>query len=437
MRDLLFAIVFPSLLVPALVRPWLAVLVWVWIDYMSPHRLCYTPYIYWQLPVAMIAAAVTFISVVIANEPKRFPITRETVVLLMFIGWMSFTTMFALNGLKAQETWEAVMKIQVLVLVTAVVMRDAWRLKLLVWTIALSLGFYGVKGGLFTILKGGAHRVYGPDQTFIADNNDVALVLVAVLPLLRFLMLSATQRLLRWGLGGAIVLTGAAVLGTYSRGGIIGLAVVTLLMIWKSRRRLLFTLILVVGGLLTVPSMPDAWFERMNTIQEYEKDGSVMGRFNAWHFALNVAADRPLTGGGFDVFTPALFRHYAPNPEDYHAAHNIFLRVLAEHGYPGLGLFLLLGFLTWRSATWIRRATRGIAEMTWAGDLASMIQVSLAGYAVGGSLLNLAYFDLPYHLMIIVVVCKILVRQHLQGTAARQEAEAVPTGLQEQSASVA
>jgi hypothetical protein len=40
----------------------------------------------------------------------------------------------------------------------------------------------------------------------------------------------------------------------------------------------------------------------------------------------------------------------------------------------------------------------------WASDLAAMIQVSLIGYAVGGAFLGLAYFDLPYHLMIIVLL---------------------------------
>ena len=48
--------------------------------------------------------------------------------------------------------------------------------------------------------------------------------------------------------------------------------------------------------------------------------------------------------------------------------------------------------------------------MIWAGDLAAMCQVGLAGYAVGGAFAGLAYFDLPYHLMAIIILCKSIVR---------------------------
>jgi hypothetical protein len=35
-----------------------------------------------------------------------------------------------------------------------------------------------------------------------------------------------------------------------------------------------------------------------------------------------------------------------------------------------------------------------------------MLQVSLAGYAVGGAFLSLSYWDLPYNLMILAVIGK-------------------------------
>ena len=50
---------------------------------------------------------------------------------------------------------------------------------------------------------------------------------------------------------------------------------------------------------------------------------------------------------------PAVFAIYAPDPTDVHAAHSIYFQVLGEHGFVGLGLYLLLGVLTWRDAAWI------------------------------------------------------------------------------------
>ena len=106
-----------------------------------------------------------------------------------------------------------------------------------------------------------------------------------------------------------------------------------------------------------------------------------------------------------------MFARYAPDPCDLHAAHSIYFQILGEHGFVGLGIFLLFWALTWRTATWVIK-NAGAVDMPWAGRLASMVQVSLAGYFVGGAFLSLAYFDLPYDLMVIVVLCRVLVESH-------------------------
>ena len=139
-----------------------------------------------------------------------------------------------------------------------------------------------------------------------------------------------------------------------------------------------------------------------------------MGRINAWHFAYNLASDRPLVGGGYGAFDPNLFHRYAPVPEDFHDAHSIYFEVLGEHGFVGLGLFLVLGFLSLRHANKVRKSTKDIPKLQWAYDLMSMIQVSIVGYAVGGAFLGLAYFDLYYHLIVMIVLTHRLVDQHLE-----------------------
>ena len=70
-----------------------------------------------------------------------------------------------------------------------------------------------------------------------------------------------------------------------------------------------------------------------------------MGRINAWHVGWNMALDRPLTGGGLNAFTRETFARYAPNPYDFHDAHSIYFEVMAEHGFIGFTMFMLLGWL--------------------------------------------------------------------------------------------
>jgi probable O-glycosylation ligase (exosortase A-associated) len=101
-----------------------------------------------------------------------------------------------------------------------------------------------------------------------------------------------------------------------------------------------------------------------------------------------------------------MFAIYAPEPDRVHDAHSIYFEVLGEHGFVGLALFLLLGLMTWRTASSIIGQARGHPEKRWAADLAAMVQVSLVGYAAGGAFLGLAYFDFYYTLIAVVVLTK-------------------------------
>ena len=143
-----------------------------------------------------------------------------------------------------------------------------------------------------------------------------------------------------------------------------------------------------------------------------------MGRINAWHFAANLAADRPIVGGGFQVFTPELFQKYAPNPTDFHDAHSIYFESLAEQGYVGLVLFVLIGVMGFRAATKVIKQVdvAGAArnDLAWARELSAMLQVSLVGFAVGGTFLGLAYFDLPYHIIALILLARQAVRVELE-----------------------
>jgi probable O-glycosylation ligase (exosortase A-associated) len=131
-----------------------------------------------------------------------------------------------------------------------------------------------------------------------------------------------------------------------------------------------------------------------------------MGRINAWLTNLTIAS-RHVTGGGFEIYTPEVYALYAPDPSNVLVAHSIYFSVLGEHGYIGLGLFLLLWLLALRLSGEIAARAQE-PGLQWARDLALMCQVALVGYAVGGAFLSLAYFDLPYNLIVMLVVTRAL-----------------------------
>jgi probable O-glycosylation ligase (exosortase A-associated) len=409
MRDIFVTVVIFGALPFVLARPYIGILLWTWVSFMNPHRLCWG--FAYDFPFAMIVALVTLVSVLISRERKKIPWTRETVILLIFISWMVITTIFSVYPILAWPQLDKVLKIQLMVFVTMMVMQSKERLNLLVWVLALSLAFYGVKGGIFTIMHGGVYHVRGPNGTFIGGDNEMGLALIMTIPLLRYLQLTATRVSLRYVMTAAMVLCALAAIGSQSRGAMLGIAAMGMFLWLKGRNKLFTGLLTAIAAALILMTMPQQWFDRMATIETYQHDQSATGRINAWEMAFNLAKDRPL-GGGFNAFQRGMFAIYAPDPTNVHDSHSIYFEVLGEHGFFGLALFLILGLMTWRTSSWIIKRARGDPEDRWAGDLAAMVQVSLVGYASGGAFLGLANFDLYYTLIAVVVLCKtVLVSQ--------------------------
>jgi putative inorganic carbon (HCO3(-)) transporter len=410
MRDILLIIIVGSILPFCIMRPYVGLLTWSWLGYMNPHRLTYG--FAYNLPFVQIVALVTFIGLLFSKEPKRIPWTPVTMIWVLFIVWMTISTLDAFYPDQAWHEWMRMIKIQLMVLVTLMVINTRERINWLVWTIAISIGFYGIKGGIFTLLTGGTYRIWGPPGSFIVGNNEIAFALLIILPLMHYLQIISTNKWIKRAVVVAMILCGFAILGSYSRGALLGSASMIFALWLKGRNKLLRGSIILVVIITALSFMPDQWMERMDTIETYQQDGSAMGRINAWWFAYNLANENILTGGGYGSFSKELFFIYAPDPTDYHDAHSIYFEVLAEQGYIGLLLFVSIGLLTYLTGKWIIRNSKNNKELQWASDLAAMLQVSLIGYSVGGAFLGLAYFDLPYHIMAIML----LVQQQVRNT---------------------
>jgi probable O-glycosylation ligase (exosortase A-associated) len=209
-----------------------------------------------------------------------------------------------------------------------------------------------------------------------------------------------------------MILCALAALGAYSRGAALAIGAMAAILWFKSSNKSALGAMLVVAAPLMLAFMPPEWSLRMESINNYQDDASAQGRINAWWMTWNLARDR-FFGGGFNIYEPAVFAMYAPNPIDLHAAHSIYFQVLGEHGFIGLALYVLVGVLAWRDAAWIIEHACAFDDLRWAAPLAAMIQTSLAGFAVGGAFLSLAYFDVPYYLVGILVATRALVAQRL------------------------
>lgn len=416
MRDIVVTLLVFGSLPFFFKKPIIGLLMWVWISVMNPHTQS------WgfasSFPFAAIIAAMLLAALLVSKEPKNLPLTAVTGTFIAFFIWINISTLFALQPDLVYEQWVKVVKIMLMILVTLMVLKTREHVQAFMWVLVVSLAFYGVKGGLFTLTSGGHYRVWGPVGTFIGGNNEIALALIMVIPLMHYLQLITPNKWIRHGMTVSILLCALAAIGSYSRGALLAIAAMAFFMWLKSSKKLVLGMLMVMTIPVLLIFMPDQWGERMDTISTYQEDSSAMGRINAWIMAYNLAMDRPLVGGGFEIYDLQTFERYAPIPTDVHAAHSIYFQALGEHGFVGLGLYLLFGFLCWRSCAWIMRNTAKREDLKWAYHLAAMSQVSIIGFAVGGAFLSLLYFDVPYYLMAAIVTTRIIVEKELKAAGA-------------------
>jgi probable O-glycosylation ligase (exosortase A-associated) len=394
----------------ALKRPWLAIMLWVFVSIANPHRLTWG-YMY-SAPIAQLAAILALLGLLWSKD-RESPIKGPPVVwLLLFTIWVTISWLGGIDPTGDYDQWEKVMKIYLMIFLGLALLRDKRHIFSLAWVTAGSMALLGVKGGFFTVSTGGNYRVWGPDGSFIQDNNEFALACVITIPILRFLQMQLSKGWQRHAMTVVMVLTAAAAVGTYSRGALLAIVAMGMLLWWRGRNRLLTLVPILVVGISLIAFMPENWAERMQSIGEYEQDGSALGRFSAWWTAWGIAHDYPF-GAGFLAARHELFAAYSPYYAQFgsvHAAHSIYFQVLGNHGFVGLFLFLMIWLSCWRSASWLRKHGQKQPEARWAADLGSMVHVSLLGYAVGGTFLSLSYFDLPYNIMMLVVLARVWVQ---------------------------
>jgi probable O-glycosylation ligase (exosortase A-associated) len=370
-----------------------------------------------QSSPALIVAVPTILGFLAFSRNWKQMACREVALMALLWLWFTATTLnsvhdpaFAEKAVSAWYRWTQVSKI---LLMTAVMIGiiDTWkRNRLFVLTIAGSFGFLAVHTLPIMILSDGASRVYGPSYSMIADNNDFGLALNMALPFFFFLAKTEEKPRMKWLMGFLFVATIPAIIFTYSRGALLGLVAMLLCMLLQARQKLIlipFAALVCVFALFFTPQL---WRDRMQTIAPDALDASALSRLNAWTYAWNMTKDYPLMGGGFDAFTPSLFRRYAPNAQDVHGPHSIYFGVMAEHGFTGLLLYLTLVGSCFLSLRGIVKKARYYGDDESA-NYANILRFSLVGFLVSGAFLGRAYFDFYFTL----VACVAILKQQCEG----------------------
>ncbi|HWK25985.1 MAG TPA: O-antigen ligase family protein [Solirubrobacter sp.] len=240
--------------------------------------------------------------------------------------------------------------------------------------------------GVVLLLKGDVDRVSGP----IGEANDFAYLLASVLPFAVYL--SARDRRTRaWWIVccGVLIL---ALLGTLSRGALVGLAAVVLWAVATRRTRLggVVAGTFVVAGVLGLAfTLWHPLIDERLAAKSKVATANVESRKAYWDAALAMTADHPLLGVGPGRYGVEAreYVHNDPLNLENPVVHNAYLEVLAEGGIPTLLAFLAFIGGSWMLAARARRRFQA-AEDADGLRITAAVQASLVVAIVSASFLS-------------------------------------------------
>ena len=406
MRDL-FLLTFWTIATPlSFMSPAAGVTFWIWDALLAPTELVYG--FMGAIPTNKIVAIVTLIGLSLRQDKRDLYLDRVGYLLLALGVTATFSHLSSLTAIESESyIYQKVLKEIALAFALMFTITNRRWIVVCIIVLSASISFLGVKEGLISLLTAGGHKIIG--SRAVGDNNQLALVLLSTVPMLMFLSKYFEKRWLRIGSLAVIALDLITVIMTFSRGGFIGLIVLALLYLKNTRNRLQSSLVLIVIGLSLAALAPEAWYTRVDTINDAADDGSFMGRVIAWKISFLIAEYNPFFGGGFHALqdwrvweTYSKFfgeLSWVPTalPDFYpHAAHSIVFEVLGDLGFIGFFTYFLLFALSFLSLRSVKALCAEHSQLRWARDLASMLQMSLILYLICGLALSVAYVELIF-----------------------------------------
>jgi probable O-glycosylation ligase (exosortase A-associated) len=389
MRDLLLLLVIASALLATVRYPFVGILTWAWFTLAAPQQAAYLAN---QLSLNMLIAAGTIGVLLVRGELWRPRMSVLTWLILAFSFWLCVSQAFSLLPAVSAVPFDRFVKIMVFIFLCALTVTDRLRFHALLWMLVLIMGFYGAKGGVFTVMVVGQTQYYGLDNTILYDNNHMGIALAATLPLLIYLAQRSAHRYVRWGCWGVLALSLVAIVGTHSRGAFVSLLVLAGLIWWRMPHKAITGALGVIIAILGVQLLPEHYTDRMETIGTATEDRSFQQRLEAWEINWLLARENPVTGAGVRVpYTDeaaATVSSYEPR-----AAHSIYFEVLGGTGFVGLALYVaMLGYGV-LAAGRAMKVHAGDPKEEWRAHFARYGRMSLIVFCVGGASVSMEMWE--------------------------------------------
>ncbi|MET4132605.1 putative O-glycosylation ligase (exosortase A-associated) [Porphyrobacter sp. MBR-155] len=412
MLDLAFLAFIGYVLVLGIRRPFLWVLLYVYIDILAPQRIGYS--IIASLPVSLIAFAAAFGGWLALDRKQGARFTTRQGLMLALLAYCWWTTGNADFPAEAATKWDWVWKALLFAIFLPLTLTTRARIEGLALVLVLAIATIVIGTGMKTVLGGGGYenlKFFVNDNSGIYESSTLATVAIGLIPMIWWFVRHGTVFRPHWAVTAfAAALTFACLLvpiGTEARTGLLCIAALGVLMLRYTRHRLLFIAGAGVLGLTALPFLPQSYYERMATITAPGGDESASTRVAVWQWTLDYVDEKPF-GGGFDAYRGNRFSYVMPVKEvagntttleykevvdEGRAFHSSVFEMLGEQGWPGLAIWLALhGLGLWQMER-IQRRWRGREDEAerWIAPFAAALQMGAVIYLVGALFQGIAY----------------------------------------------
>ena len=424
------------------VAPFVLTLGYVWVDTFRPQEVAYI--ILNQFPVAMTMGAAAFVAYIAMDRrmPPR-PSLAMTLQMLMAV-WVTVTLIWAVAPAGAWDKWDWAFKTIAFSAFIPFVIRSRVQIEAFAQTYVFSLAANFVPYGIKTAISGGGYGVnlgLSQGNAGLAEGGLLSTVCLMAVPLAVYLgshsLLMPRSKLVLlayWGVAALAVITAV---GTYERSALIGLVMMAGYMLLRSRRKGLFGLVIVAALGVALATSSDKWSERMSSTKEYQQESSALTRIQVWKWTLGFAVAHPF-GGAFDSYR---VNHIEMPPDEGHpggytmfgrAFHSIYFEVLGEQGWPGLAIFLYLGFGSILSLRRLNRRIKDNPDLAWCGPMSDALQSGFVVFMSSGAFVGIAFQPMFWYFVSMAVCLREYVRR-----AEAMKARALPDGWRAQTTAVA
>jgi putative inorganic carbon (HCO3(-)) transporter len=270
------------------------------------------------------------------------------------------------------------------------------KLKQLAWVMVCTEGYVAFELNL--TYRNGINRVWNEGFGGM-DNNSVAIGMVTGVGLAFFLGLGAKNILAKLIAFGSAMMMAHVVLFSFSRGGMVALAITGFVGFLITPRRPIHYAFFAASLVIILALSGQEVRNRFVTVfaEKEERDKSAESRLSLWRDNIDVMVKHPLFGVGphqWPIVAPEY--GYEKNKE----GHSLWLQTGAELGVPGL-VALLSFYLICIVRLWPYTSEHSIVPDPFFHDAARMVVASLIGFAVAAQFVSITFLEIPYYAVLL------------------------------------